>query len=1369
MPSPKHPGPFIKEKLIAPGMTITEMSKSLGVGRPALSNMLNGKATLSQKMALRIERAFGLSADDLMKMQSEHDSAKARGTSVTNTVKPNVLPFLPIKARQIEDWASNNIEARQRLAVFLRTLINSSGANLRHIDFPGNDNAERPGWDGTSDASEGNPWVPEGLCGWEFGTSENVKAKAQADYDKSVGAISAKEMAETIFIFVTPRCWVGKNQWVEERKSEKKWKDVRAYDASDLEQWLEQSTAGQTWFANETNLPTQGTRSLDKCWEKWSNAASPPLSPAFFNTAVEVNKEIMEQRLSDKSDKPVTIKAASTDEALAFLSQLLSKTGGDTLEQLRDRVIVFDEPGVLSRIGNATSSFIPVVYEREIEEELTVLGHSSIAIAVHPENAFNVKSDVTLGPVDHESFENGLAGTKHTPEQVTRLEKDTGRSLTVLRRQLSGNAAIRKPSWASDGKIASQLIPFLLAGIWDVFNKRDTAAIKKIAGASFDDDRFQALKNMEAPPVWAVGVHRGVTSKIDLLHTIGGALTANHLEQFFEIAADVLGEDDPALDLDADKRWAAHIFDKTREYSGVFRKSISENVTMLAVLGPDLFANRPDLNIEHRVRTLIQQLLTPLSARTLEANDGDLPMYAEAAPDIFLETLEDDLSKENPAVFSVLRSDEHDWTMQPSRTGLIWALELLCWDSVTLPRAAHVLARLAEVEIKDNWANTPGDALEAVFCIWMPQTMMQQDQRMKLAETLARKYPDVMWRIVMTQINTGSRIGHQSHKPRWRSSADGHGLPHKSWQPVKDGIQAMVRIALSWPELTVEKLCDLVARLGELTRDEQVHVWHAIEHWASGNPDDVEKHRLREKIRVNVLSGRLKRRSGEELDFPVMFAAGKAAYQALQPTNLIYKHARLFENQWVEESVEELEELESLDGKDYETGIKEQRIAALIEIYDDREVDGIVEVAKLGETGKIIGILTVESILLKKKERLAFFKETLSRLVSQNDETHVYKNLIAGGLLALTDEERSQLLAILTGDLPKESYRHLFLLAPFCQNTWRDVESLGPDALQDYWSSVVSPYFPSGTRSEINEAVESLLETDRPVTAFTYVHTKPKTIDARLLYRLLQELAKSKEETIESLAIESYYYIESFKYLNESSVVTENEMALLEFSYIGILADPLERRNGVNNIFNLERHIEKHPKIYIDAIFYAFYREDELENAADLAVPGDIIKNRAERGLALLEGLQRIPGQGGSDQIDEAILSAWIATVRDECRKLSRLKKADYYIGKLLSGAPIGEDGAWPCEPVRKALEDIASKEMARGVCHGKYNARGVHVRKPGNLEEHRLAEQYQQWAQSIAPEHPFVADHVLLSLARSYSEYGRWLDSQDALRSRLL
>src|SRR5438270_12065271 len=79
MKNPPHPGKFIRTEIIEPaGLTVTAAAASLHVSRPALSSLLNGKADLSGEMALRIEKAFGVKMDTLMRMQSSYDIAETR-------------------------------------------------------------------------------------------------------------------------------------------------------------------------------------------------------------------------------------------------------------------------------------------------------------------------------------------------------------------------------------------------------------------------------------------------------------------------------------------------------------------------------------------------------------------------------------------------------------------------------------------------------------------------------------------------------------------------------------------------------------------------------------------------------------------------------------------------------------------------------------------------------------------------------------------------------------------------------------------------------------------------------------------------------------------------------------------------------------------------------------------------------------------------------------------------------------------------------------------------------------------------------------------------------------------------------------------
>jgi addiction module HigA family antidote len=79
MARPAHPGRFIRTEILEPlELSVTRAAAILGVTRPALSTLLNGRASLSPDTALRIEKAFGSKMDTLLRMQTAYDIAEAR-------------------------------------------------------------------------------------------------------------------------------------------------------------------------------------------------------------------------------------------------------------------------------------------------------------------------------------------------------------------------------------------------------------------------------------------------------------------------------------------------------------------------------------------------------------------------------------------------------------------------------------------------------------------------------------------------------------------------------------------------------------------------------------------------------------------------------------------------------------------------------------------------------------------------------------------------------------------------------------------------------------------------------------------------------------------------------------------------------------------------------------------------------------------------------------------------------------------------------------------------------------------------------------------------------------------------------------------
>lgn len=77
--APPHPGAFVRDEVVDElGLSVARAAEILGVRRATLSDLLNAKAAISPEMALRIEKAFGVSMDTLLRLQAWHDAHAMR-------------------------------------------------------------------------------------------------------------------------------------------------------------------------------------------------------------------------------------------------------------------------------------------------------------------------------------------------------------------------------------------------------------------------------------------------------------------------------------------------------------------------------------------------------------------------------------------------------------------------------------------------------------------------------------------------------------------------------------------------------------------------------------------------------------------------------------------------------------------------------------------------------------------------------------------------------------------------------------------------------------------------------------------------------------------------------------------------------------------------------------------------------------------------------------------------------------------------------------------------------------------------------------------------------------------------------------------
>ena len=1354
----RHPGAFIRKHVIPQGMSVTEAAERLGVGRPALSNLLNGKSSLSPRMAARLHKAFRAHPADLLGRQREFDCGKDRAPDEPVVVHPYVPPFLTIKSRQIEQWAGG-IDARHLLPVLLRMLVISTNDGLSRVTFPGYDDGQRRGWDGLVEADSGTPWIPAGSSCWEFGTDQDPRGKAERDYRRGLERdVPFDDRGEATFVFVTPRRWPGVTDWAAAKQREGHWKAVKALDASDVETWLTQSIPAQTWLAEELDTSTDGVETLQHYWERWSSAGSPRLTAELFSPSVAVYREKVEKWLTSEPASPLVVAADSKGEAIAFLACLFgefaasSRDATSTLTNAADLATVFHSSDRLRELAASRTPFLPIVLSDDAERELAPLQGKLHCIAAHSRNASG-SPDIALDLLDYDGFRRALDAMGIEDDRLDALSRESGRSATILRRRLSTVPAIRTPEWAADTDTARRLIPMTLIGTWNREADADREVMRCLAGKPYKEIEkdLAGLLSKDDSPVWSAGALRGVASKIDALFAIKHCFTAQDLADFFWLAEYVLSETDPALELPEDHRWAAGLFGKVRTHSSALRRGIHETLVILSVHGNHLFLDWPGINVEAKVASLVRRLLTPLTLEKLYSHNEDVARYAEAAPSEFLRIIESDLRQECPVVLGLLEPSPTGVLGQCPRTGLLWALECLAWEH--LARVSRILGQLSKISIDDNWVQKPLHSLKGIYRWWNPQTAASLEDRVGGLKALADGFPDVAWQVCIDQLLDGlTLVGDRNYRPLWRSDASGANRGVVTTEHYTFQLKAL-DMAVGWPHrYDAAKLHDLVQHLKWMPEDYQAKVWASIDEWSDSEASDHAKAELREKIRHVALT-RFAHRLGVEES---TVRAARRAFERLEPDDAIARHAWLFRSHWIEPSIDDPSDSDN-DFAGRREHAEVERRDAMRDIWGTLGFEGLETLLDGGANPMVVGEALAATIP-DAGNRCEFLRRCLT---ADSDAARDFDGCMRGFLFSLGRETCLVVLSDLMERLSSSETSRLLRSAPFSSETWDLVDRAGTEVRERYWREVeLRP----GTHSDgdVNLLVERLLDAHRPHAAFWVMGNNWSRIETKKLKRVLLAIASAEPESHDQHMTTSHRLEEALESLEGRSEVRPADLAQLEHVHIDSLV------GTPHGIPNLERQVAESPTLYFQALAVAYVRED-----FDQDPPGWLIEDREQAAKVLrasrrlLSGVRRLPGTRSDGNVDLDASLAWIEEVRRLCREHNRSRIGDQVLGQFLSRVQPRGDGSVPSRPVCEILERVASAEMALGYQMGIRNARGVHYRPDTGEPERRLAAKYRAIAERLQFEYPFVGE-IFRELSEEYVREAEWQDTQGAARRRI-
>ena len=1259
-------------------------------------------------------------ASDVERLKARRGAPAVSLTAERRTASPEYA-----NASQLALWPHTNArEAQDRLPELVRRLLfETPGAG--QISIRTRDGVALGGKDGVATLEGQTQLLPAGQIWFEFGTDKDSKRKANKDYDGRKHEASQ----DVTFVFVTVRRWQGKDAWAAERRAEQLFKDVLVLDADDLEGWLQVAPAAHLWISETLGLRPRDALTLETWWERFSTATEPALPLKLFIAGRAKEAQRLRSLLSQEP-RIISIQTEWVDDALGFLQACLAPDDDNSSEpgavtiiratEVWDRMLSLPGPGIV----------VPDFDNADVTRALASGRH--VVSIVDSGSAVRRSVDIRLPRVGRNEAAEAFRAGGVEWRQADRLAVLARRSMPALARRLSRSPRVQQPTW-SRPPLADTLAALMLASRWtdlpeDLHVLSELAAIpsidlqRAIADASRGSD--PAIRNVRNVFVFS--------SLEEAFLEFGNRVSSELASRWAAIATSVLLDPNPYEGLSSHERIAAQIEGQRRTYSPALRRGIADSLALAGAIESQSGVTYHASTVTERVvRDVLRQVVAGSGGHTWGAIADVLPLLAEAAPDIFLSTLEDDLATSEPTVGRMFQTIDDPLALGPSgqQHHLLWALEVLCWSPDHLVRGTQILTNLCRYDLPKNSGNNPLASMSTVLCGWIRNTGADLATRLQALDACRLVSATTGWALLKALWPDSNDWVSPPNEPRyqlWKPPSDR--MPNSEWFAFAT---RLVDRALEWSKADRTALPWLVEALTRVGPDEANRLIEFLEEEASRDDFDED---LRLTLFEQVRETAAKHERFQDADW-AMPAERRARLhnlaELLRPADDLRQFAYLFG--WHPD----LSDADRNDYERYRTALEAKRREALDVLFARPDAwEQLGAVTARAEAPAQVGwaLSTYEPI-----DALDTMLEWLGSETSALQEaaaTWVRRHLAVDGPADLRR-------ALERGDMRSIALQRFLLNVPTASRYW-EVLCEYPDAEALFWSEAPFEVVP---HEDLTSAIELLLQRARAWSAIAIAShgifnppgdQKKHLPSAPLILSVLHAAITQNPGRASMSQMTGHDVGTLLDYLADAHVAVA-DLASLEFAYFRLLEHNREPRA-------LNRALASDPALFVSLVQRTFRGANEPRRQGKSADP------LSEHAWWVLRGWHGFPGRQEDGTLDEVAMQEWVRQARLHLSDLDRADIGDELIGQTFAHAPVDAAGIWPPVPVRDLIESIGSRNLENGVITGRLNSRGVTWRGvyDGGSQERTLAEQYKQWSRGVQVQWPRTA-RILRAIAESY------------------
>lgn len=1261
-----------------------------------------------------------------------------------------------ITTGEIENWA-DTIECKYYLPQLIRKLIVATidFNSIRHLEFSYGEDVNTGGYDGELLTESENLFVPFGETVWEFGTTNNKKAKADEDYEKRKLNPLNKVPSETTYVNINGKKYRDKKKWVTEKKAENFWKDVKYLDAIDIDQWLELAPQVEIWLAEKLGKPTNGIFTVEEYWKRWSDNKKVKILPEII--AGESRKQETEKvkQFLNNEQGVLYIKSITKDEALVFPLAILEQTDADEKNNLSSKTLIIDNKDSFNRIIQSSYPLIIIVKFQADSTDISGAIHKGHKLIVPLSSSDEINSDkIDLPIVSSNDFENGLKNMGIDDEQARLLTKNTGRNISVLRRLLKLDNM--QPKWLEKTNI-TDIIPILLANRFSENKDGDKETIERISGKSFSEyEKFlKYLLNQEDTPVYHInGVWR-LISPTDIWLYTAKYISNDDFEKLQKICLDVLSEVAYKYTIPLDERGNFIQTPTTSSiYSSNLKEGLCETLAIISILGEKYGIDTitPDIFVDSIIQLILEK--DTVIWRSLSSN---LMILAEASPIVFLNNLEKILKDKSVVTFF----EEQQGFLHTSNdlAPLLWCLNIIGWMPENLTRVTLALCELINSSPdKFPTSNTPYDTLRSIYRVWYPQTNASAEDRKKILEVILKKHPDISYNLLVSMIGSGSDTAFQIPRPKLRLFSELRSI-HVSHNEISYLRRFCIDNIITLSPNNLDRILGLIDLLDDIDWDKIEETINTIE---TGLTLDSElKNEIYQKFREFIGRHRSYPDAHWSLTTEILDSILETAVKFKTDDNIL-SEKYLFEHHHPTS-------IEGKCGTDYrkqEQEIFEKRKIFLEKVILNYGIDKVFELADKVEHPHIYGNVLAMILEISLEDSFKIYQ-----LIDSDNSKYISlaSNFIRVSENSTSREEQINVLnKLIQSGISNTGITKFLLSLRGNIDLWQYLQDVQNNEIESlFWKSQQSCLY-LDNKDELLFSLDKLLEYKKSIV---FLNTLGTNINQYSEIKISSDELLTLLEKVEligfddSTQFDSHSFENILEFLYSKNDYDEERGAKIEMKFHFIFKSYHSPKP--QNIYKI---ISKNPSEYMAVICQMYLPDDEKLREEELKQKSQNENSQLilKFNYHLLESFNSIPSLKLDGTLVREELNNWIGEVRVLAKNNHREEITDRCIGKLLAKYPIdiSNTKGYPIE-IYDVIEEINSDNINSAFEMQISNNLGFTSRgafEGGNIERHR-AKFFDTLFEDTKIIYPNVS-MIFRSLRDKYLRKGNWEDENALLRS---